>query len=133
MVISQRRWEPRAGFSLLELLAVVAIMVVLISVGGVAYFSYIDKAKDNTALMGVRNIETAVMAFKTNHDEFPPSLDMLIQPLDGQPALLEQKDLFDPWKNPYVYEPNNLNANGKPRIYSQGPRPGDPTSIKANW
>lgn len=125
---------PRPGFTLLEVLAVVAIMVVLIGVGGMVYFRYVDESKEGAAMMGVRSIEFAVDAYKMTHGEYPPNLEVLTQPEDGKPAVLEIRHLMDPWQRPYIYEPGSTHhSTGKPRIYSQGMRPGDANAIKANW
>ena len=121
----------RAAFTLMEVLVVVAILVVLAGIG-VMVFRYLDDSKERIALIGCKNLETAVNSYKLNHNNFPESLEMLTQPTEGKAAYIEEKALFDPWNRPYVYEPQTLSKTGVPRIYSQGANPGSSQPI-ANW
>jgi prepilin-type N-terminal cleavage/methylation domain-containing protein len=135
MILSHRRAGPgpRPGFTLLEVLAVVAILVILVGVGGVVYLRYIDESRESTAKLGTRTLEDVVMAYRTTTGEFPADLTVLTVPIDGKPAVLEERHLLDPWGRPYVYEPTNIHpSTGKPRIYSQGSQPGASVPI-ANW
>lgn len=129
MVLTRRvRSSTRVGFTLMEVLVVVAILVILAGVASVAVFGYLDKANYDGAKLTIAKIETAVMAFKVQNGDFPAEISVLAQPLNGMPASLEQKDLIDPWGQPYVLDVGTLSATGKPRIYSPGP-PGTGTPV----
>ena len=66
--------------------------------------------------------------------ERSPDLVTLTQPEGGRVPYIEVDGLRDAWEREFVYEPQNINQNSrKPRIYSQGPDPGNPSSIIANW
>lgn len=131
-----RRSAGRGGFTLLEVMLVVAILVILAGTGGVVYFRYMDEAKNGTAKMGVKAIETAVNAYYFKNGDYPPNLQILTQrQADGSPAYLEVGALLDPWKNQYSYTvPGQHHAStGKPDIWSNGaPSAGGAAPI-GNW
>jgi type II secretory pathway pseudopilin PulG len=118
----------------MEVLVVVAILVVLAGAGAYVYTGYLDKAREDTARMGVSELEKAVEAYKVAYGDYPPELRTLTQALDGRPAALEEKALKDPWGRDYVYEPGTRHPQtGRPRIYSAGPNPGDASKVISNW
>src|SRR5262245_24972404 len=122
----------RAGFTLMEVLVVVAILVILAGVGSVAVFGYLEESKAKTARIQIKTLEDAVSNYKLNHGDFPASLEILTRSEDGRPATLEANQVMDPWGREYGYEPANLSATGKPLIYSQGGNPGNPSSRISN-
>jgi hypothetical protein len=90
----------------------------------------IDRAKIDVVVL-----EQGVQVYKVRHGELPPTLRTLTEPgPSGERPTLEAQVLTDPWNRPYKYEPNNLHPlSGKPRIYSEGPNPGQPRSRISNW
>src|SRR5438045_1789121 len=97
-----RRAARRAGFTLMEVMLVVAILVILAGTGGVVYFRYMDDARIGQAKMGVRSIATAVDTFYVKYGDYPGNLQMLTQrQQDGSPPYLEVGALLDPWGRPY--------------------------------
>jgi general secretion pathway protein G len=128
------RTATRAAFTLMEMLVVVAILVVLAGAAVPIYLNYLANARIDRAKADVVTLEKAVEAYAANHDGIlPQSLQVLTQvdPQSGAKASLEVKHLEDPWRRPYVYEPQNLHPQtGRPRIYSQGPPGGQ---MIANW
>lgn len=125
--------QARRAFTLMEVLVVVAIIFILASVSTVVVFRYLDESKDKMAAVGVKTIDTAVRAFKVSHGDYPQSLEVLCQPLDGKPASLEEKALLDPWERPYQYDLGQRHpTTGMPLIYSAGSEPGTSAPIR-NW
>jgi general secretion pathway protein G len=134
-MLLQRRQPKRSfrtAFTLMEVLVVVAILVVLAGIG-VGVFRYLDDSKEKAAQLGIKTIETAVVQYKLNTGDFPENLNILAMPEGGKPALLEEKDLFDPWGHPYQYDHNQRSRTGKPLISSQGANPGNPAGQIRNW
>jgi general secretion pathway protein G len=135
MTARKQRALRRAGFTLMEVLVVVAILVVLAGTGGVVYMKYLDDAKKDIAKMNVQTIDDAVQSYKIRNGDYPTDLNVLTQPgQDGGAAVLEAKHLLDPWGRPIVYEPQNLHpSTHKPHVYSNGPNPGNAAGKISNW
>jgi general secretion pathway protein G len=133
MVLRSGRKQTRRGFTLMEVLVVVAILVILASLASVGVFYYLEQSKENAALIGVQTLDKAVNSYAISHNgTHAESLDQLTVPEEGKPASLEPSALIDPWGRRYVYEPNTRSRTGKPLIYSLGANPGSSRQIR-NW
>jgi general secretion pathway protein G len=133
MILQQRRdhnRSARTGFTLMEVLVVVAILVVLAGIG-VGVFAYLESSKENACKLQIKNLETAVNNYKLQHGSFPDSLQVLTVPNEGKPAFLKRKDLNDPWNRPFQYDPSKLSPTGEPLISSQGANPGTSPPIQS--
>ena len=122
MVLRTKRRDARHAFTLMEMLVVVAIIVMLAGLGAWGYMRYLENARESKAKLDVTHIGQAVEAYKVEMGDYPDSLQTLTQPYENKPAPLEAKDIVDPWNQPYVYEPQNLNpATFRPKVYSSHP------------
>jgi type II secretion system protein G len=66
-----------SGFTLLELLVVVAIIGVLASIAIPAYYGYVDKAKRTMAISTMNTIRKTLEAFHIDYNEYPdPEIDI---------------------------------------------------------
>ncbi len=124
------RAAARAGFTLMEVMVVAAILVILAGVGSIALFRYIDDAKESTAKVQIATIEKAVGVYKTTHGDYPANLEVLCAREGNKDAYLEEKDITDPWGNRFVYDPANRSSTGKPHISVMQSPSGNPIS---NW
>jgi general secretion pathway protein G len=132
MISRKRRALRRAGFTLMEVLVVAAILVMLAGTGVVVYMKYLDDAKKDTAYLGVMSLDQAVQAHKTKHGDYPQTLAELTQAEGTSAAALDQKALTDPWGRLYQYEPQNLHPQKRtPHIFSNGPSGGN--APISNW
>ena len=84
--------QPSQGFTLVDLIVVVAIISALTMMGMGAYSHFIDKAKNTRAIAEIRGLEKDILEFWQANDRLPDSLAEL-----GRAAML------DPWKTPYQY------------------------------
>jgi general secretion pathway protein G len=135
-----RRREERAlargGFTLMEMLVVVAILVVLAGSAVPIYMKYLDDAKKDRAKVDVKTLSTVVDTYMVKYGDPPASLEVLCQPPpEGGRPYLETSALIDPWNRPYMYTAQGQhNAHvGRPDIWSNGPRLNDPNGIIGNW
>jgi len=135
VTLRKQSTPARRGFSLLEVLIAVAIIVLIASAGGYMYMSHFENAKKDLAKAAVMALDQEVQIYRTRHGDFPPSLDVLTQRgPSGEAATIEVAKLVDPWNRPIAYEPQNLHPlSGKPHIYTEGPNPGTPGSRISNW
>ncbi len=116
---SQRTRRP--GFTLMEVMVVVAILVVLAGVSSIAIFSYLDKAKIKRAQVDVKTIGQQCQAYKLDHGDYPSDLQALVT---GTKPYLEGgvEAITDPWGHPYQYDPNGRNSGGqKPDVWAIDP------------
>lgn len=102
MIVSARRRlaARRPGFTLLEVLVVVAILVILAGVAGVYVFGFLDDAKVDTARTQCEFFEKQCKAFYARHNRAPNGLIELVQPDPslGKPLVDGGiSALTDPW------------------------------------
>jgi len=108
----------RQGFTLIEILVVVAIIGMLGAVAVPAYMNYLADARVATTRALINNVDVAVKSYNMKHGKYPESLDVLTQDqADGSEPLLEGEPV-DPWGNELKYE---RKSKGRPKITSFGP------------
>lgn len=123
----QHRDQPRSkrsGFTLMEVLVVVAILVILAGTASIFVFRYLEDANTNRAQADLRTLTAACTAYKIRNGDFPESLMELWQPSDGstKPYVESEAALLDPWRKPYQYDPTGPNNGGRnPDIWTTTP------------
>ena len=122
----------RAGFTLMELLVVVALLVVLAGTGGVIYMNYLEGAKEDVARAQAQEISQAAEAYRVKYGDYPQNLAALTQPTPDGKVYLEPSALLDPWQRPYQYvNPGSHHpSTNKPDIWSGGK---DGNAQFGNW
>lgn len=116
------RKAARAGFTLMELLVVVAILLVLVGVATPLYMNYLERSKMNIAKSEARRLAGELRNFAVSHDGTWPAQDNW----DALPLPPEQKPPLDPWKRPYHWTLRDIqHADGTstvdPVVWSTGP------------
>ncbi len=108
----------RQGFTLIEILVVVAIIGMLGAVAVPAIMSNLESSRIETTRVLIKNVETAAGTYKIKKGKYPATLDLLKEPQTegGDPWL--EGDPVDPWGNELKYE---LQGKRKPKITSWGP------------
>ena len=120
----EHRAGVRGGFTLMEMLVVVAILVVLAGVGGYEYLKHLDEAKVNAARLQVKTITEAAQAYYVAHGEYPPSLVTLTErDAEGNKPYMDADALKTPWGSAYQYDPSGANNGGnKPDVWADSPK-----------
>jgi general secretion pathway protein G len=111
------------GFTLLEIMIVLAIMGLIVTGVSIKVFSQLKKAKVQTAKIGVKKIIDASGRFMAGPGSgCPKGIDELIA--QGE---LSKNDGKDPWGTPYVFRcPGTQDADGVD-VVSWGPDKSDGT------
>lgn len=111
MTSNQPNQRPRrraeAGFTLVELMVVVAIIAILATIVGVNVIGQMDEASVAQAQAQIKNFKTALMAYRIKFNRFPNSsegLDALVKNEKGVNFLESNTIPKDPWGNDYVYK-----------------------------
>ncbi|MBU0968715.1 MAG: prepilin-type N-terminal cleavage/methylation domain-containing protein [Proteobacteria bacterium] len=112
-----------SGFTLIEILIVIAIMGTLSAIAMPTFRTYVERVKIKKILIEIRMLEKEINNFYYTYDRYPQNLDEI--------GLGNMKDA---WNNPYRYLPVEGTAPGKLRknysmvpvnhdfdLYSMGP------------
>jgi general secretion pathway protein G len=83
-----------SGFTLVEVLTVIAILGILSSIALPAYSTYIEKAKITACIAEIRTLEKDIFAYVGANGNLPNNLNNI-----------GLGNINDPWGNPYQYLP----------------------------
>jgi general secretion pathway protein G len=112
---SREAARRNAGFTLIEIMAVVLIIGFLTSMVGIQIFRQVDKARVQAAQTQLGQLESLLELYRMDNARFPSTeqgLDALVHPstIDPQPrnfppgGYLNKPELpLDPWQNAYQY------------------------------
>jgi general secretion pathway protein G len=113
----RRKSSQRSGFTLMEVLVVVAILVMLATVATIATSRYLEDAKKAKAQLGCTGLAQAIEAYTTNpmntglsdQDKLPQNPQNLVQPTFGGQSFLRNgaADTYDPWGKQYSFQQQN--------------------------
>ncbi len=108
------------GFTLLELLVVLAILGLLAAIVGPQVIRYLGSSRTQTAHVQAKNIEAALELYKLDAGRYPT-------PEEGLGALVKAPPSDPAWNGPYIADPNALNDPwGKPYQFKV---PGDHAEV----
>jgi general secretion pathway protein G len=68
----------RRGFTLIELIVVMAIVALLVSIAAPRYFASIDRARENTLRSSLAVMRHAIDQFAADRGRYPESLEELV-------------------------------------------------------
>jgi general secretion pathway protein G len=123
------RASSNAGFTLIEIMAVVLIIGLLSTIVGVSIFAQVDKGRVTSASVQISNLESVLELYRMDNARYPTTeqgLDALINETDGAknfpPGGYLQKRRIpeDPWGNPYEYEQPGQNNTHSFDLWSYG-------------
>ena len=117
------------GFTLLELLVVLAILGLLIGLVAPAVLRQLGSAKEKTAHLSIERLESILDMYKLDVGSYPTTdqgLEALLVRPDGVkhwsgPYLKGEKVPEDPWGHPFLYRMPSLRPGHDYDLYSLGP------------
>ncbi|MDC0322334.1 type II secretion system major pseudopilin GspG [Verrucomicrobiales bacterium] len=128
MVTTNRR--ASGGFTLMEMVLVLAIISLLVGLGAFAMKNVLSDADVDKARADVRSLETNLVRYKAKAGFFPTTeqgLKALVEPPTAPPKPKRwtqstgPEALIDSWGQPYQYKnPGSRNSSGQD-VFSMGP------------
>lgn len=106
----------RRGFTLVEMLVVIAIIGMLATVAVKNVMEGLETSRLTTAEAGCQSLKEACVTYSLKHKKYPSSLEQLTE--GDEPILESDKPLYDPWDNKYELE---LKGKNRLIIKSAGP------------
>jgi general secretion pathway protein G len=125
--VTNRRARRASGFTLIEVLLVLIILVIIGSLAVNVFTGTQDKASVNAAKSNVSLIRGAIDRYRLDMNKYPTKLaDLWEQPSDstasdkwGGPYMEQLK--ADPWGNEYQYTAEGKKNTNKYDFWSNGP------------
>ncbi len=113
----------RRGFTLIEILVVIAVLAMLAALVAPNVFQHVGTAKDATARSQIELLGAGLDAYRLDNGRYPTTeqgLEALqtqstIQPIptNWRGPYLRRAIPLDPWGNPYIYlSPGEVNPRG---------------------
>lgn len=100
--------KRNAGFTLIEMLVVMAILGMLVALVGPSIWNNLGRGQRSAAAAQIANLRTALDTYLLDNGRYPQSLDGLVEndtSRDTWQGPYLRGDLpNDPWGNAYVYE-----------------------------
>src|SRR3954465_9626816 len=116
---TNRRRRCRPGFSLMELMLVLAIMGILMAVVAINVLGVGQSARIRASKASLMTIKNALSSYHLSEASYPPDLRTLTT---MKPPLLEGSRLLDAWKVDFIYAPHGPDASSQPFVLgSAGP------------
>ena len=105
----------RGGFTLIEVLLVLVILVVITSLGVLTYDGIRDRANVNATSVMIKLLENGLELYNNDVRSYPSTeqglealrtlpTDLVRPDRWAGPYLKQNAELIDPWDNPYQYE-----------------------------
>src|SRR5271155_2474735 len=118
--------QSESGYTLLELLIVLAILGLIVAFAAPKVIGYLERSKTRAAEIEISNISAALDLYRLDTGSYP-SADQGLKALIDCPAgathwhgpYLNRRDgIIDPWGRPYLYTPPT--EGSPPIVYSYG-------------
>jgi general secretion pathway protein G len=126
MKILKTNGRRDAGFTLLELLVVLAIMGLLAAIIAPQVLKYLGTSRTQTAKVQIQNVVAALELYRLDVGRYPTPAEglnaLVAAPQTAQgwngPYLKKQSALVDPWGHAYLYR--DPGQHGEIDVYSLG-------------
>lgn len=109
----ERPGGGRAGFTLIEVLVVIAVIAMLAALVAPNVFQHVGTAKDATARSQIELLGAALDAYRLDNGRYP-STDQGLNALQVEPSI---QPLPSNWRGPYLRKAVPVDPWGSPFIY----------------
>jgi len=121
--------QPSAGFTLVELLVVLAILGLLVGIAVPQLFKYFSRAKEDAAKIQIQTIASGLDLFLLDIGRYPTDQEGLKALVEAPanlanwagPYVSQASILNDPWGRGYVYHVPSRQAGVAYDLYTLGP------------
>lgn len=102
------QFAQQRGFTLVELIVVIAVLAVITAIVAPQLFDKADDAKAKAAAIQIEKVGNAISLYKLEVGSYPGELEDLVSKPSGAdnwkgPYLKKKKLLKDPWNNDLLY------------------------------
>lgn len=124
-----RKQSNRSGFTLLEIMIVVSIIVILLGLAIGKMGNPTGFAKATAVRADIQSIGTQLMQYEAMNGFYPTTeqgLQALVSQAESEPRPQRWYQFFkelpkDPWGNPYIYRCPGIKHPDRYDLYSAGP------------
>src|SRR5689334_15245669 len=125
MMMRRGRGKPN-GYTLVELLVVLAILGLLVALAGPCVIKYLGSAKSDSARIQVEKFAGVLDLYRLELGRYPTDEEGLVALVDkpaqadgwNGPYLKSRESLTDPWGKPYIYK--SPGEHGEYDLYTLG-------------
>jgi general secretion pathway protein G len=104
---------PRAaGFTLIEIMVVVAIIGLLMTLVAPRVYNYLRESQVTVTKGKMQNLKLPLQSYRNHHSKLPDSLDVLLEPSEknmNEAYIESEEELNDAWGNRMLY--NKLSSS----------------------
>jgi general secretion pathway protein G len=132
----EMRQRRSPGFTLIEVLVVVAILGIIVAIAVINYLNAIERARQRRSMADMRSLATAIEAYAADLNRYPPAsayvlpagLDLPTQNLESarpylQPTYMKTVPLIDGWNSWFLY---GTTPSGSDYVFSSTAQGGQP-------
>jgi len=96
----------QAGFTLIEIMVVIAIVGLLLTIVGRSVYTNLREAKVKVTQAKIANLKGPISDYRRHYSTVPDDLRVLLEESDknmGEPYIEDEDNIYDAWETEFVY------------------------------